>query len=93
MIQNKFQLNSSKSSGPRFQHSITLLVAYICLSPGFLKMSGISRALTDWLQTGGLTSLDEGQLRLGAGKVHVNLLLGQIKKIVGFRFHSHVLYG
>jgi hypothetical protein len=48
MIQNKFQLNSSKSSGP-VVNTITLLVAYICLSPGFLKMSGISRALTDWL--------------------------------------------
>ena len=48
MIQNKFQLNSSKSSGPVVK-TITLLAAYICLSPGFLKMSGISRALTDWL--------------------------------------------
>jgi hypothetical protein len=48
-------------------NTITLLVAYICLSPGFLKMSGISRALTDWL------CANRWPYQLGRGPVKVRI--------------------
>ena len=62
-------------------NTITLLVAYICLSPGFLKMSGISRALTDRL------CANRWPYRLGWGpvnwvKVRVGCKQGSCKLIV-----------
>jgi hypothetical protein len=73
MIQNKFQLTC--------QDYHPLLVAYICLSPGFLKMSGISRALTDRL------CANRWPYRLGWGpvnwvKVRVGCKQGSCKLIV-----------
>ena len=87
VIQNKFQLNSNKSSGPVVK-TITLNVSSIYL----LKALGSNEwnfksILTGFVHTGGLTGQDEGQLRLrlGVSKVHVNLLLARMLCV-----HNHV---